>query len=252
MHRWAKRHGLKVHMRFEDLDPLRSKQEFLKNQVATLREFGIHWDEESLQSEMRPWHEEALQALLAEGHLYACICSRKKVHEDLVAAPHGPAVIYTGRCRQSPPELSQGLSVSYRFRSADGSDDIVVARGPWGGVPVEFAYHWACALDDWRLGPTHIVRAWDLAAVAKTHSALFECFNSVFGKTQRYPKLLHTSLVVRPDGSRLEKRSGPEELPKNAVDVIEVSLDHDAIEKLQSEKSEKIVYDPSSSCFVRS
>jgi glutamyl/glutaminyl-tRNA synthetase len=151
--------------------------------------------------------------------------------------------------------------VNYRFQNptdSTGRLDVIVARGPWGQVPTEFSYHWACALDDWILSPTHIVRAWDLESVADVHRSLFDLWNDSTGQKKPYPELLHTSLILMPGGSRMEKRSqavlwsevlrtlGLESLRQ----ILDDSLDAEAIRSRSSERHKRLRYEPITHQFL--
>ena len=150
--------------------------------------------------------------------------------------------------------------MNYRFRNpADttGRLDVIVARGKWGETPSEFSYHWACALDDWHLEPSHIVRAWDLESVVVIHKALFDFWNQMSGENKRYPELLHTSLVLMLNGNRMEKRSQGvlwrDVLMTAGLDSIRESLskslDSEAIRNLVSERHRHLRYDPGTMTF---
>lgn len=90
-----------LYLRNEDLDPQRSKQEFVDAMREDLHWLGITWDAELQQSQRIPLYYEALQQLLRTGHAYPCICSRK----DLVQATQAPHEdndddpIYNNHCR---------------------------------------------------------------------------------------------------------------------------------------------------------
>jgi glutamyl-tRNA synthetase len=139
-------------LRNEDLDPQRSKQEYVAAMVEDLRWLGIEWDEGPdvggtyepySQSERREYYLWTWRRLLELGFLYPCTCSRKEL-QGIAQAPHehteanawqrlthvrieldeGP--MYPGTCRPrgDARELAQNYAspagVNWRFRVPDG------------------------------------------------------------------------------------------------------------------------------------
>src|SRR5215471_11507064 len=96
-------------LRNEDLDPNRSKPEFVCAFCEDLRWFGFEWQEGPdcggpfgpySQSERRALYRTALEQLRSAGFIYPCTCSRK----DVLRAAQAPHVgedepIYPGTCR---------------------------------------------------------------------------------------------------------------------------------------------------------
>lgn len=116
----AIRAGGQVILRNEDLDPQRSKPEFVRAFQEDLSWLGLDWDEGPDiggphapydQSERTQLYREALQKLITGGHAYPCYCSRKEVQLS-ARAPHAEdeEAIYAGTCR--PTENSSGFGVS--------------------------------------------------------------------------------------------------------------------------------------------
>ena len=100
-------------LRAEDLDPTRSRPEYLDRQIDELRWLGIDWDEGPdigggygpyLQSRRQDAFDAALSRLAAEGLTFDCFCSRKEILAA-ASAPQagddeGPA--YPGTCLNRP------------------------------------------------------------------------------------------------------------------------------------------------------
>jgi glutamyl-tRNA synthetase len=96
-------------LRNEDLDPPRSRPEFVAAMLEDLRWFGFRWQEGPdcggpvgpySQSERRELYLAALGRLRAGGFVYPCVCSRQDVLRAL-QAPHAgdDEPIYPGTCR---------------------------------------------------------------------------------------------------------------------------------------------------------
>ena len=150
--------------------------------IEDLAWLGIVWTPPMVvQSERIAVYRETFERLLANGHAYACTCSRKELAQ-MVAAPHEDAddePVYTGRCRPAegagPQVLAPGMN--YRFRVRDGEvvrfedknlgSQRFVAGGDFGdfliwrkdGLP---SYQLACVVDDAAMGITEVVRGADL------------------------------------------------------------------------------------------
>jgi glutamyl/glutaminyl-tRNA synthetase len=100
-------------LRNEDLDPSRSRPEFVKAMLEDLRWFGFRWQEGPdaggphapyAQSERKDFYRAGFEKLRREGRVYPCHCSRQDVLRAL-QAPHAgeEEPVYPGICR--PPEM---------------------------------------------------------------------------------------------------------------------------------------------------
>jgi glutamyl-tRNA synthetase len=108
----AREHGGTLVLRNEDLDPQRSKPEFVSAFFEDLKWFGFEWQEGPdiggkfgpyNQSERLVLYRAALRRLQEGGFVYPCTCSRK----DLLSAARAPhaaddELIYPGTCRPTP------------------------------------------------------------------------------------------------------------------------------------------------------
>ena len=90
-------------LRNDDLDPHRSKQQFVDAMIEDLHWLGITWTEPIVnQSERLPLYKAALEKLIAQGDAYECTCTRK----DLAGSSHAPhededdEPLYNGQCRR--------------------------------------------------------------------------------------------------------------------------------------------------------
>jgi glutamyl-tRNA synthetase len=134
-------------LRNEDLDPQRSKPEYVTAMYEDLRWLGLEWQEGPdlaaqpgggpfgpySQSDRRSFYRDAWRKLRDAGAIYPCTCSRKDLARA-AQAPHDDAdeLPYPGTCRERPwrledfPEPSavshppSGKPVSWRFRVPDG------------------------------------------------------------------------------------------------------------------------------------
>jgi len=105
----AQARGGALVLRNEDLDPVRSKNDFVAAMFEDLRWFGFHWQEGPdcggtfgpyNQSERRLFYVAAFKKLCASGFVYPCTCSRQDVLRALQAPHQGEEEpVYPGTCR---------------------------------------------------------------------------------------------------------------------------------------------------------
>ena len=210
-------------IRIEDVDSARCKAQWGQEQLQQLAAHGLHSDEPVLwQSTRSAAYAVALQQLQAQGLVYACHCSRKKISDYWLAqgvdkARHGD-LVYPGFCRDAglPVEDGVALRLDVGKASANGClhwrdrklgaqsqnitqtvGDFVLRRadGCW-------AYQLAVVVDDAAQGISHVVRGLDLLDNTPRQILLQ---NALKLPTPQY---LHTPLVLAPDGQKLSKQNG--------------------------------------------
>ena len=204
-------------LRMEDLDTLRTSEEFaavLRDDLAWL---GLSYDRETpAQSKRSQVYDEYFHLLEEKGLLYPCYCTRSQLHS--VNAPHlsDGTYVYPGTCRNLTEQqrasfsrlpawrvkvpdkrwvvedLAQGR---YEENLATDCGDFVVRRAD--GVHV---YQLAVTVDDGEAGVTEVVRGVDLLSSAPRQMYLQELFGF------SHPAYGHVPLLVAPDGRRLSKR----------------------------------------------
>ena len=218
-HQRARAAGGRFLLRIEDLDPTRSRPEFVTAIEEDLRWLGIGWDGEPLvQSRRTAIYAEALDQLRGRGLVYACFCTRADIAASLTA-PHGPVAHYPGTCRTLPDDPARRATSAHSWR-LDSAKAIAVAGLPsWqedgGGFSARAndvgdeilarkdapaSYHLACVVDDAASGVTLVVRGADLRPSTPVQRLL----QSLLGLP--VPDYLHHRLVIHADGRRLAKR----------------------------------------------
>lgn len=88
----ARESGAEILLRIDDLDRLRVTREYLQDIFDTLNFLEIPWDKgprnvrefEDTYSQLHrmPLYHKALQQLQDSGHVFACTCSRKQLHDN--------------------------------------------------------------------------------------------------------------------------------------------------------------------------
>jgi glutamyl-Q tRNA(Asp) synthetase len=218
-HARAREEGGQFLLRIEDLDPTRSRLEFVSGIEQDLRWLGLEGAEQPLvQSERGAIYAAALEQLKARRLVYPCFCTRADIAAAL-NAPHGPAPAYPGTCRGLPedPEL---LAASPHSGRLDSAKALAIAGLPtWQEEDRRFtaseydvhdeilarkdapaSYHLACVIDDVASGVTLVARGADLRSSTPIQRLLQELLGLPA------PAYLHHPLVTHADGRRLAKR----------------------------------------------
>lgn len=217
--------------RNEDLDPQRSRPEYVDAMFEDLRWLGIQWQEGPdiggpfapyVQSARRAHYVRVWRELLDQGHLYPCSCSRKDLaeaaqapHESLAPSDPNDEPIYSGRCRNERLTADDPAGTTWRFRVPDGVTVrfVDLAVGPqqytagvdfgdfvvWrrDNVP---AYQLAVVADDIDMRITEVVRGSDLLKSTARQLLLYKALGATA------PAFYHCPLVADPSGQRLAKR----------------------------------------------
>ncbi len=205
--------GGKMLLRIEDLDPQRSKAEFITALREDLCWLGLDWDEEMpLQSQRGEIYASYFQKL----PVYPCYCSRNELHA--ASAPHASdgKFLYPGTCRSLSPEerrkkrkvpswrvevpdrevvFQDGVFGQYKENLARECGDFILRRAD--GV---YAYQLAVVCDDALGGVSEVVRGRDLLDSTPRQIWLYKMLGF------SVPKFSHVPLLVAPDGKRLSKR----------------------------------------------
>jgi glutamyl/glutaminyl-tRNA synthetase len=243
----ARGQGGSIHLRIDDLDTARFREEYIEDLFASLEWLGLDWDTgpRSL-ADIKSTHSQHLRiqryraALLALENrsagggplLYACSCSREKVRRDSLAA--GRPGIYPGTCRNAGIPMGQsGLAADgapaadaypLRLRVPDNAQVTLesVASGPLTLFPGrdmgdfvvwqrngEPAYQLASLVDDEDYGIDLVVRGGDLLPSTGAQAWLA----GVLGYPGfRRARFLHHGLMLDPEGEKLSKSQGADSL----------------------------------------
>jgi glutamyl-tRNA synthetase len=216
-------------LRVEDIDPQRSRTEFIDALLEDMRWLGLDWDEGPdvagpaqpyLQSLRKGHYEEALTRLDRIGVTYPCFCTRGELR-NLASAPHAEDAVvpYPGTCRRldeaqravlfgagrraavrlrcSAEEVSftDALKGEGRMRLADCGGDFALRRSD--GV---ISYQLAVTVDDAAMGITEVVRGRDILHSTPGQIVL----QRLLGYAT--PRYAHIPLLLDNNGERLAKR----------------------------------------------
>lgn len=216
-------HGGSLRLRIDDLDAPRARQEFIDDIFDALRWLGIDWDEgprnaaehleQYSQQQRLPAYRKLLQKLAAQGHVFACTCSRKTIRTQ-----DGDGQ-YPGTClhRHLPLDTPDA---AWRTTTPPGTLIILEDRlaGPQtidlyrmvrhfivrrrDGIP---AYHIASLADDLDHGINLIVRGADLL-----DSTAAQLYLAGLLQEERFRQVqfCHHPLVLDDAGNKLSKSAG--------------------------------------------
>jgi len=223
-------HGRFV-LRIEDTDAQRSREAHTQGLIADLRWLGLEWDAGPDREDTRgPYRQSERASIYASDFaalensmtVYPCYCSALELEVSRrTQLASGKPPRYAGTCREltlteRASRSERGLAPTLRFRVPPGrriefkdfvhgaqsflSDDIgdFVVRRADGSA----AFFFCNAVDDARMGVTHVLRGEDhLANTPRQLLILAELGLAA-------PLYGHVSLLVGPDGAPLSKRHG--------------------------------------------
>ena len=92
---FSKNHNGTFRLRIEDTDKERSKEEFKKQIIASLKWLGLDYDgEEYIQSKQLDKHVEIANSLLKNGYAYKCYCSVENIEKEKESARQKKTSLY--------------------------------------------------------------------------------------------------------------------------------------------------------------
>ncbi|MFH1714280.1 MAG: glutamate--tRNA ligase, partial [Candidatus Nealsonbacteria bacterium] len=217
---FAKNNNGKFILRIEDTDTERSRPEFEKDIIESLKWLNINWDEGPYkQSERIPIYTQYLDKLLKENKAYYCFCSEEEleaIRQDQMS--RGLAPIYNGKCRDLPEtevkkRLTEGQPAIIRFKThGEKISFIDLIRGKIEfdtSLIGDFAiakdlaaplYNFSVVVDDFEMKISHVIRGED--HIPNTPKQIL--IQEALGFPQ--PKYAHLPLILGPDKSKLSKR----------------------------------------------
>ncbi len=203
------------HLRIEDTDKERSKEEYKKQIIQSLKWIGIQADEEEyIQSTKIKKHVEIVNKLLDKGFAYKCYCTELEIEEEKKRAKQKKLpYIYNRKCRDIK-DVPKNIDPVIRFKSKiEGSstlndlvqgkvnienatiEDFVILRKD--GTPT---YNLSAAADDKEMDITHIIRGDDHKMNTFKQMQIFQSMG------WDLPTYVHIPLIHTSDGKKLSKR----------------------------------------------
>ena len=205
------------HLRIEDTDKERSKDEHKIQIIKSLNWLGIKHDgEEYIQSTKINDHINIANELLKNGNAYKCYCSSEEIEEQKKRARQKKLpYIYNRKWRDVPEtEAPKDIKPVIRFKSKiEGSttlkdlvqgdveidnntiEDFIILRND--GTPT---YNLSATVDDHQMSMTHIIRGDDHMINTFKQIQIYEAMS------WELPRFAHIPLIHTIEGKKLSKR----------------------------------------------
>ena len=205
------------HLRIEDTDKERSKDEFKNQIIKSLKWIGIEHDgNEYIQSTKIKDHINIANELLKNNHAYKCYCSNEEIEEQKKRAKQKKLpYIYNRKCRNlNKNNAPNNIKPVIRFKSKiEGTsilkdlvqgdveienitiEDFVILRND--GTPT---YNLSASVDDHQMNMTHIIRGDD----HKINT--FKQIQIYLAMKWNLPSFAHIPLIHTFEGKKLSKR----------------------------------------------
>ena len=207
----------KFHLRIEDTDKERSKDEHKVQIIKSLKWIGIEHDgEEYIQSTKIDDHIKVANDLFKSGNAYKCYCSGEEIEEQKKRARQKKLpYIYNRKCRDlSETDTPKNIKPVIRFKSRiEGStvlkdlvqgdveidnntiEDFIILRND--GTPT---YNLSATVDDHQMNMTHIIRGDDHKINTFKQMQIYLAMKWVV------PQFAHIPLIHTIEGKKLSKR----------------------------------------------
>ena len=214
---FSKNNSGKFYLRIEDTDKERSKEEYKKQILQSLKWIGIdHDDEEYIQSLKINEHKKISEELLKKGFAYKCYCSETEIIEQKNnAKKKGIPFIYNRKWRDPKNlKIPSDIKPVIRFKSKISGnsiikdlvqgeitisnstiEDFVIIRQD--GTPT---YQLSATVDDHLMNITHVIRGDDHKINAFKQKQIYEAME------WEVPNFAHIPLIHSNEGKKLSKR----------------------------------------------
>jgi len=205
------------HLRIEDTDKERSKDEHKFQIIKSLKWIGIEYDGELyIQSTKKNDHINVANELLKNGYAYKCYCSTEEIEDQKKRAKQKKLpYTYNRKCRElSESDTSKNTKPVVRFKSKiEGSsilrdlvqgdveidnitiEDFIILRND--GTPT---YNLSATVDDHKMNMTHIIRGDDHKINTFKQIQIYLSMRWVL------PSFAHIPLIHTLEGKKLSKR----------------------------------------------
>ena len=205
------------HLRIEDTDKERSKDEHKIQIIKSLKWIGIEHDgEEYIQSTKINDHIKVVDELLKNGNAYKCYCSTEEIEDQKKRARQKKLpYIYNRKCRDlSQTDAPKDVKPVIRFKSKIGGTTILKDLVQ-GNVEIENntiedfiilrndetpTYNLSATVDDHQMNMTHIIRGDD----HKINT--FKQMQIYIAMKWNLPQFAHIPLIHTIEGKKLSKR----------------------------------------------
>ena len=205
------------YLRIEDTDKERSKDEYKKQIIESLKWLGINHDgQEYIQSQKINDHVKVANELLKKGNAYKCYCSNEEIEEQKKRAKQKKLpYIYNRICRNlEEKDVPKDINPVIRFKSKiEGNSvlkDLVQGEVKIDNITIEDfvilrkdktpTYNLSASVDDHQMNMTHIIRGDDHKINTFKQIQIYDAMN------WKVPSFAHIPLIHTIEGKKLSKR----------------------------------------------
>ena len=214
---YSKNQNGNFYLRIEDTDKERSKNEYKKQIIQSLKWIGINQDgEEYIQSKKIDDHIKIANELLKNGHAYKCYCSNEEIEEQKKRSRQKKIpYLYDRKWRdKNEANAPKDIKPVIRFKSKiKGStilkdlvqgdveiknntiEDFIILRND--GTPT---YNLSASVDDHQMNMTHIIRGDDHKINTFKQIQIYQAMK------WELPSFAHIPLIHTTEGKKLSKR----------------------------------------------
>ena len=258
---FARKTGGKFILRIEDTDQKRNTPTATQQVINDLRWLGIDWDEGPgvggpngpyLQSQRRDIYDKYIKKLLNEKKAYFCFDTPEELNALRKKAEAEKRNFIYPRPKADHDESdvkkakADGRPVTVRFAMPDTEitvkdivrGEIKFAAGQMSDFIIQKSdgfptYNFACVVDDYLMGVTHIIRGQEHLMNTPGQQALWQALD--FGEL---PKYVHMSVTISKGGGKLSKRERPKALWNAIKDLPEEYLYEDLCDAAKINENE--------------
>ena len=233
---FSKNNKGKFYLRIEDTDKERSKEEFKKQIMQSLKWIGIKYDDnEYIQSKNINKHKEIAEELLKKGFAYKCYCSEEEIKEQKEKCKkQGMPYVYNRKWRDSKNlEIPKNVKPVTRFKSKISGNSVVkdLVQGEiniTNSIIEDFVilrqdgsptYQLSAVVDDHLMKITHVIRGDDHKINTFKQKQIYEAMK------WNVPDFAHIPLIHSEKGSKLSKRDNASTID----DYIKIGILPDAL-----------------------
>ncbi len=233
---FSKNNKGKFYLRIEDTDKERSRDEYKKQIIQSLKWIGINYDnKEYIQSENIKKHKDIVEELLKKDFAYRCYCSEDELKEQKdKAKKKGIPFVYNRKWRD--PEnlkIPKNIDPVIRFKSKISGNSIIkdLVQGEINisnSIIEDFVilrkdrtptYQLSAVVDDHLMNITHVIRGDDHKINTFKQKQIYEAMN------WKIPEFAHIPLIHSESGSKLSKRDKASTID----DYIKIGILSDAL-----------------------
>ncbi len=214
---FSKNNKGKFYLRIEDTDKERSKDQYKKQIIQSLKWIGIQYDDkEYIQSQKIDKHKKIVLELLKKGFAYKCYCSEEEIKEQREKAKEkGIPFVYNRKWRDPKGlKIPDKIDPVIRFKSKISGNTVIkdLVQGEINisnSIIEDFiilrkdktpTYQLSAVVDDHLMNITHVIRGDDHKINTFKQKQIYEAMN------WKLPLFAHIPLIHSESGSKLSKR----------------------------------------------